>query len=178
MFSYYLSLAIRSLRRNKVLTALMPFIGRTRAEAEEKQARHNALVDPIVGLSTLSSHMNVDFSGYALDAPIADLEVAGMQGLFSLIRELSAERQLTLADVGRLYASGVLVPQVAGTAADIADWMGHIVGKQGADGFVITPVHLPSGFDDFVEQVVPELQRRGQFRLDYRGDTLRSYLQD
>ena len=161
----------------KVLTAVMPFVGASRAEAEDKRARHNALVDPIVGLSTLSSHMNVDFSGYALDAPVADLEVAGMQGLFSLIRELSAERQLTLADIGRMYASGVLVPQVAGTADDIADWMTHIVAQQGADGFVITPVHLPHGFDDFVDLVVPELQNRKQFRHDYQGDTLRSYLQ-
>ncbi|MEO6920621.1 MAG: LLM class flavin-dependent oxidoreductase, partial [Collimonas sp.] len=161
----------------KVLTAVMPFVGRTREEAEEKCARHNTLVDPIVGLSTLSSHMNVDFSGYALDAPIADLEVAGMQGLFSLIRELSAERQLTLADIGRMYASGVLVPQVAGNATDIADWMVNIIAQQGADGFVITPVHLPHGFEDFVDLVVPELQRRGQFRRDYEGDTLRSYLQ-
>jgi len=162
----------------KALTAMMPFVGKTRAEAEGKLAQHNALVDdPLVGLSTLSSHMNVDFSAYPLDAPIDDLQVAGMQGLFSLVKELSKEQKLTLADIGRLYARGVLVPQVAGTAADIADWMGNIIAQQGADGFVITPAHLPDGFDDFVDLVVPELQRRGQFRLEYEGDSLRSYLQ-
>jgi len=160
----------------KVLTALMPFVGASRPEAEDKRAQHNAMVDPVVGLSTLSSHMNVDFSAHALDAPIDDIPVAGMQGLFGLVKELSSEGRLTLADIGRLYASGVLVPQVAGTPADIADWMEHIVTQQGADGFVITPAHLPEGFDDFVDLVVPELQRRGQFRLDYEGDTLRSYL--
>jgi alkanesulfonate monooxygenase SsuD/methylene tetrahydromethanopterin reductase-like flavin-dependent oxidoreductase (luciferase family) len=154
----------------------MPFVGTSKAEAEDKRAQHNAMVDPVVGLSTLSSHMNVDFSAHALDAPIDDIQVAGMQGLFGLVKELSSEGRLTLADIGRLYASGVLVPQVAGTAADVADWMEHIVAQQGADGFVITPAHLPEGFDDFVGLVVPELQRRGQFRLDYEGDTLRSYL--
>jgi len=77
-----------------------------------------------------------------------------------------------------MYASGVLVPQVAGTAEDIADWMGNIVAHHGADGFVITPAHLPHGFEDFVDLVVQELQRRGQFRPDYQGYTLRSYLQD
>lgn len=161
----------------KVLTAVMPFVARSRAEAEAQRERHNAMVDPVVGLSTLSSHMNVDFSAHALDAPIDDIQVAGMQGLFSLVKELSSEGKLTLADIGRLYARGVLVPQVTGTAADIADWMEHIAAQQGADGFVITPAHLPEGFDDFVELVVPELQRRGQFRLDYEGDSLRSYLQ-
>ncbi|MNR82232.1 Nitrilotriacetate monooxygenase component A [compost metagenome] len=161
----------------KVLTALMPFVGKTREEAEQKRAQHNALVDdPLVGLSTLSSHMNVDFSAYPLDAPIEDLQVAGMQGLFSLVKELSQEQKLTLADIGRLYTRGVLVPQVVGTAADIADWMADIIAQQGADGFVITPAHLPDGFDDFVDLVVPELQRRGQYRLEYEGDTLRSYL--
>jgi FMN-dependent oxidoreductase (nitrilotriacetate monooxygenase family) len=161
----------------KVLTAMMPFVAESRAEAEEKCAQHNAMVDPLVGLSTLSSHMNVDFSMYPLDAPIEDVQVAGMQGLFSLVKELSTEQELTLADIGRLYASGVLVPQIVGTASDIADWMGNIIAQQGADGFVITPAHLPDGFDDFVDLVVPELQRRGQFRLEYEGDTLRSYLQ-
>lgn len=160
----------------KVLTAVMPFVGSSRAEAEDKRDRHNAMVDPIVGLSTLSSHMNVDFSVHALDAPIDDIEVAGMQGLFGVVRELSRERRLTLADIGRMYASGVLVPQVAGTASDVADWMADIVAQQGADGFVITPAHLPAGFDDFVDLVVPELQRRGQFRRDYAGATLRDYL--
>jgi len=160
----------------KVLTALMPFVGKSKAEAEDKRAQHNAMVDPVVGLSTLSSHMNVDFSAHAPDAPIDDIQVAGMQGLFGLVKELSSEGRLTLADIGRLYAGGVLVPQVAGTAAEVADWMENIVVQQGADGFVITPAHLPEGFDDFVDLVVPELQRRGQFRLDYEGDTLRSYL--
>ncbi|WP_083444803.1 LLM class flavin-dependent oxidoreductase [Herbaspirillum rhizosphaerae] len=160
----------------KVLTAVMPFVAASREQAEEQRARHNAMVDPAVGLSTLSSHMNVDFSRYALDAPVDDIQVEGMQGLFKLVKELSRDGSLTLADIGRLYASGVLVPQVASTAADIADWMEHIVAQQGADGFVITPTHLPEGFDDFVDLAVPELQRRGLFRWDYEGDTLRSHL--
>lgn len=162
----------------KVLTAVMPFVADTREAAEQQRDQHNALVDPIVGLSTLSSHMNVDFSAYPLDAPVQDVQVAGMQGLFGLVRELSAEQQLTLADVGRLYATGVLVPQIAGTASDVADWMAGIVEAGGADGFVITPAHLPDGFEAFVDGVVPELQRRGLFRRDYTGRTLRAHLSE
>lgn len=160
----------------KVLTAVMPFVAATREAAEQQRDQHNALVDPIVGLSTLSSHMNVDFSAYPLDAPVQDVQVAGMQGLFGLVRELSAEQQLTLADVGRLYATGVLVPQVAGTASEVADWMAGILEAGGADGFVITPAHLPDGFEAFVDGVVPELQRRGLFRREYTGRTLREHL--
>jgi FMN-dependent oxidoreductase (nitrilotriacetate monooxygenase family) len=160
----------------KILTAVMPFVAATREAAKALQAQHNALAEPLVGLSTLSSHMNVDFSEYALDAPIEDIQVAGMQGLFAVIREISAERRLTLADVGRLYATGVLVPQIAGTAADVADYLEHIIAQGGADGFVISPVHLPSGFDAFVDLVIPELQRRGSFRRDYAGRHLRDVL--
>lgn len=160
----------------KILSAVMPFVGRSRAHAEELRAQANELADPLVGLSTLSSHMNVDFSGYALDAPIGDVQVSGIQGLFKLLREISAERRLTLADAGRLYAQGVLTPQVAGTAAEVADWLEDIVAQGGADGFVISPSHLPHGFDDFVDGVVPELQRRGSFRKQYRGRHLREHL--
>ncbi|OWY28437.1 LLM class flavin-dependent oxidoreductase [Herbaspirillum robiniae] len=160
----------------KILSAVMPFVGASRAHAEELREQANALADPLVGLSTLSSHMNVDFSAYALDAPIGDVQVSGIQGLFKLLKEISAERQLTLADAGRLYAQGVLTPQVAGTAADVADWLEHIVAQGGADGFVISPSHLPHGFDDFVDGVVPELQRRGSFRRDYDGRQLRAHL--
>jgi FMN-dependent oxidoreductase (nitrilotriacetate monooxygenase family) len=160
----------------KVLTAVMPFVAHSRAEAEEKRDQHNGLVDPLVGLSTLSSHMNVDFSQFPLDAPIADIEVEGMQGLFKLVRELSAEKSLTLADVGRLYGTGVLVPQIAGTPGDVADWLQNVFEQRGADGFVVTPAHLPNGFYDFVELAVPELQRRGLFRRYYRGRRLRHHL--
>ncbi|SFB14483.1 hypothetical protein SAMN04515620_12090 [Collimonas sp. OK607] len=70
------------------------------------------------------------------------------------------------------------MPTVPGPVpAKARHWMGSIVAQRGTDGFVITPVHLPHGFEDFVDLVVPELQKRGEFRLDYQGDTLRSYLQ-
>lgn len=160
----------------KVLSAVMPFVGQSRAHAEELRAQANELADPLVGLSTLSSHMNVDFSAFALDAPIGEVQVSGIQGLFKLLKEISAERRLTLADAGRLYAQGVLTPQVAGTAADVADWLQDIVAGGGADGFVISPSHLPHGFDDFVDGVVPELQRRGAFRKEYAGRHLREHL--
>ncbi|KAF1045495.1 MAG: Nitrilotriacetate monooxygenase component A [Herbaspirillum frisingense] len=160
----------------KILSAVMPFVGQSRQHAEELRAQANELADPLVGLSTLSSHMNVDFSAFPLDAPIGDVQVSGIQGLFKLLKEISAERRLTLADAGRLYAQGVLTPQIAGTAVDIADWLQDIVAQGGADGFVLSPSHLPHGFDDFVDQVVPELQRRGAFRKEYRGLHLRDHL--
>ena len=161
----------------KVLTAVMPFVAASRAEAEALRDEHNALVHPIVGLSTLSSHMDFDFSSLPHNAPLAELEVGGMRGLFDVVRRLSAEGA-TLADIGRLYGQSVLVPQLAGIAADVADQLADLFEAEACDGFVVTPTHLPRGFDDFVAGVVPELQRRGLFRTAYAGSTLREHLRD
>lgn len=160
----------------RVLTAIQPFVGVSASEARDKQAVHNALVDPLVGLSTLSSHMNVDFSRFPLDTPIGDLQVQGMQGLFALIRELSRQDALTLADVGRLYGTGVLVPQIVGTPAQVTEQLVTIFEERGADGFVVSPAHLPYGFDDFVDGVVPQLQALKLFPRAYAGKTLRDHL--
>jgi FMN-dependent oxidoreductase (nitrilotriacetate monooxygenase family) len=181
MRRFYLDLKGRAERQGrdpaavKVLTAVMPFVGTSLAEAEEARAQHNALVHPLVGLSTLSSHMNLDFSRLPLDAPVADLKVEGMQGLFSVVRHLSGQG-LTLADVGRRYGESVLVPQLVGTAADIADQLQALFEAEACDGFVVTPAHLPHGFEPFVEQVIPALQARGLFRDSYGGTTLRDHL--
>jgi FMN-dependent oxidoreductase (nitrilotriacetate monooxygenase family) len=66
----------------KILTAVMPFVGRSRGEAEAQRDEHNALIHPLVGLSTLSSHSNQDLSGQPLDAPIESANSRGTQGLF------------------------------------------------------------------------------------------------
>jgi alkanesulfonate monooxygenase SsuD/methylene tetrahydromethanopterin reductase-like flavin-dependent oxidoreductase (luciferase family) len=160
----------------KILTAIMPFVAETRAAAEHKRDAHNALVHPLVGLSTLSSHTNVDLSTHNPDEPIAHVQSSGTRGLFASVIRLTDEQKLTLADIGRLYGRGVLVPQIAGTAAEIADYMQAIVEAEASDGFVISPAFLPDSFEEFVDQVVPELQRRDLFRQEYTGRRLRDHL--
>jgi FMN-dependent oxidoreductase (nitrilotriacetate monooxygenase family) len=160
----------------KILAAVMPFVGKTRAEAEALRDAHNERIHPLVGLSTLSSHSNFDFSTHPPDVPISDAQSKGTQGLFEAVKRITREEQLTLADVGMLYGRGVLVPQLAGTGAEIADYLESVVRADAADGFVISPAFLPDSLDAFVDAVVPELQRRGLFRRDYAGPTLRDHL--
>jgi alkanesulfonate monooxygenase SsuD/methylene tetrahydromethanopterin reductase-like flavin-dependent oxidoreductase (luciferase family) len=154
----------------------MPFVGETESIAREKQAFHNELADPISGLITLSTHTDHDFSQYELDAPVEDLQVAGSQGLFDVARRLSARDNLTLRDIGKLYAQGVMLPQFVGTASDVADQLEAAFNGGEADGFMISAAHTPGAFNDFVDAVVPELQRRGIFREHYTGTTLRDHL--
>jgi alkanesulfonate monooxygenase SsuD/methylene tetrahydromethanopterin reductase-like flavin-dependent oxidoreductase (luciferase family) len=104
------------------------------------------------------------------------VQSSGTQGLFAAVMRLTHEQGLTLADIGTLYGRGVLVPQIAGTAAEIADYMQAIVAAEASDGFVISPAFLPDSFEEFVDQVVPELQRRDIFRKEYTGRRLRDHL--
>ncbi|GAC66527.1 LLM class flavin-dependent oxidoreductase [Gordonia soli] len=160
----------------KIFPSFIPFIGETESIAREKQAFHNELADPVSGLITLSVHTDHDFSGYDLDAPLEDVQVSGTQGLFDVARRLSERDELTLRDIGRLYAEGVLLPQFVGTASDVADQIEESFTGGEADGFIVSTAQSPGTFNDFVDQVVPELQRRGLFRREYRGRTLREHL--
>jgi FMN-dependent oxidoreductase (nitrilotriacetate monooxygenase family) len=160
----------------KILFAVMPFLGETEAVAREKQDFHNSLVHPLVGLSTLSSHANYDLAQHPLDEEVRTVRVQGMQGLFESVVRLSEAEGLTLRDVGKLYGQGVLVPQLAGTAQQVAGQLATIFQDCACDGFVISPAFLPGAFEEFVELVVPELQRRGLFRTEYSGATLRDHL--
>ena len=159
----------------KILTAVMPFVGETEAIALTKQSLHNELVHPLVGLSTLSNHTNYDFSQHSLNEPVEKLEIPGMRGMFDLVLKLSQEEGLTLGDIGKLYGASVLVPQLVGTPTQVADQLEMIFQAQACDGFVISPAYLPGAFEEFVKFVVPELQRRGIFRTEYTGKTLREH---
>jgi FMN-dependent oxidoreductase (nitrilotriacetate monooxygenase family) len=160
----------------KIFPSFIPFVGETASIAREKQAFHNELADPISGLITLSVHTDHDFSQYNLDAPIEDIQVTGTQGLFEVARRLSQRDKLTLRDIGKLYAQGVLLPQLVGTASDIADQIEAGFKNHEADGYILSTAQSPGTFNDFVDYVVPELQRRGLYRKEYTGTTLREHL--
>ncbi|MEU9963534.1 hypothetical protein [Streptomyces malaysiensis] len=65
---------------------------------------------------------------------------------------------------------------IIGTAAEVADGMERWYTEGACDGFTVGAVHSPGAFEDFVRQVVPELQRRGVLRTEYEGKTLRDNL--
>ena len=160
----------------KIFPSLIAFVGETESIAREKQAYHNELADPISGLITLSAHTDHDFSRYNLDDPVADLTVPGCQGIFDVARRLSVNKNLTLRDIGQLYAQGVLLPHVVGTPSQIADEIEASFKGDEADGYIVSSGYAPGAYDEFVDLVVPELQRRGLFRRDYTSKTLRGHL--
>jgi FMN-dependent oxidoreductase (nitrilotriacetate monooxygenase family) len=166
----------RSPQECKIFPSVIPFIGETEAIAREKEAFHNELADPISGLITLSSHLSHDFAQYPIDEAIRDVKINGVRGLYDLAVRLTRKGNLTLRDIGRLYAQGVLLPHVVGTPVQIADQLEASFNNGEADGFIISPAYLPGAFEEFVQSVVPELQRRGLLRKEYTGKTLRENL--
>jgi FMN-dependent oxidoreductase (nitrilotriacetate monooxygenase family) len=160
----------------KVLMAMMPFIGESRQEAEDKRDLHDSLVDPLVGLSTLAAHANSDFSDLPLEASVEAVQSSGSQGNLAALKSIAAGQSITIADAGRIYGRGVMCPRFVGTPKDVADQMAEVVTSGAADGFVVSPAFLPDTFEDFVDAVVPILQQKALLRRDYRGKTLRDHL--
>ena len=160
----------------RIMMSVMPFIGATRAEAEALRDEHNALANPLVGLSTLGAHTNADFSELPMEADMAALVSSGSQGNLAALKSIAGDMPMTLAEAGRIYARGVMCPQVVGTARDVADELIAIVDEGAADGFAVSPAYLPDTFDAFVDGVVPLLRRAGRVRRAYHGPTLRGML--
>lgn len=161
---------------SKVLMAIMPFIGATRAEAEEKQALHDSLADPVAGLSTLAAHANTDFSSLPMEATVKEIAASGSQGNLAALRSITPDGGMTIAEAGGVYARGVMCPRAVGTAEEVADQLIAIIDSGAADGFVVSPAFLPDTFEDFVGAVVPLLQARGYLRRGYGGGQLRDLL--
>jgi FMN-dependent oxidoreductase (nitrilotriacetate monooxygenase family) len=159
----------------KILPAFCPVVGRTRAEAQAKYDQLQALIDPLAGLGSLYSSFG-DLSHYSLDSPVPDAAL-GKQELRSISAELVERVRREKPTIRELYLrSGLTGSARIGTPSDIADVMQEWFEAMACDGFNITPATLPGGGQDFVEMVVPELQRRGLFRTDYEGRTLRENL--
>ena len=160
----------------KILPAAFVVVGETVAEAEAKRAHLDSLVHYDSGIHSLSGMLNYDVSGYDPDGPLPEIpETNASKSARERIIEAARTRNLTIRQLAA-KAGSYLGLAFVGTPASIADEMEQWLEERGSDGFNIMFPYLPEGLDDFVDRVVPELQRRGLFRRDYEGTTLRDHL--
>ena len=160
-----------------VLPAIDIIIGETESIAKERQDYINSLVSVELGVAEISNAIGVDLSDYPLDKPLVDMEITqGARGVFDVIFKGANDRGLTLRDAGRAYGENQLTPQLVGTPQQIADHMQDMFESEACDGFVVSPSLSPSSYVQFVKTVVPELQRRGVYRTEYKGKTFRENL--
>lgn len=162
----------------KIMPGVFPVVGRTAAEAKERYEELQALVDPVIGLSQLGAMFpGVDFSGCDLDGPLPELpETNAIKSRQDALVAMAKRDNMTIRQL-YLYVAGARSHWiVVGSPEEIADQLEERFVKNAADGFNVMPPTMPGGFTDFVDLVVPELQRRGLFRTEYEGTTLRENL--
>ena len=165
-----------------ILPGLSPVIGSTEAEARRRSEELNELTDAEVGRERLSNRFGGhDFSHLPLDRPLSvddfpdPATVQAAQSRAGVITSLVARERLTLRQLLHRLAGARGHFTLAGTPEQVADAIEDWTSNGAADGFNLMPPVLPALLDDFVEQVIPILQKRGLFRTAYEAATLRGH---
>jgi FMN-dependent oxidoreductase (nitrilotriacetate monooxygenase family) len=162
----------------KVLAGLPVIVGESEQEALDKREALQGMIHPDVGRLRLGMDLELDLSDLPLDEPIPEELIPRTSNLhqmyFNRIVEMIRTEKLTLRQLYLRYERGNKT--LCGTVTSIADHMEEWLTADACDGFMLTFPTLPDGLEAFVHTVVPELQRRGLFRQDYTGVTLRDHL--
>jgi FMN-dependent oxidoreductase (nitrilotriacetate monooxygenase family) len=156
-----------------------PVCAATKAEAEDKMAVIQQLPLEIDQLSLLAEALNFDFAAKGLDEELTDAELASFSGIQTIrdrVLAVSGKRNPTVREFMQWSHRGRPDDAIVGGPADVADRLEEMFTEPVCDGFVVAATHVPGGYADFVEFVVPELQRRGLYHQDYAGTTLRENL--
>jgi FMN-dependent oxidoreductase (nitrilotriacetate monooxygenase family) len=161
----------------KMLFGMQPILGGTQAEALRNQQEHNALVPLEAGLAILSAHLDFDLAKLDLDTPVAESDEPALARMVSRFKHADGT-SMTLREAAERHGQSVGLPQFVGTPEEIADQMEAFIEYVGGDGFMLSAIHTPGAIEDFVDEVVPILQRRGRMRTEYRGATMRDILRD
>lgn len=163
----------------KLAPALKIIVGESAAQAEDKYAFTDALAKPIDGLVLLGEVLNVDFAGCPYDAPLGDdlLASMSMQSMRDRVVQMSGKKNPSVREFVEFSGRSTLKesPTFVGTATQVVDQMEEWF-QDACDGFVLQATTVPGSYEDIVRLVVPELQRRGLFRTEYPGATLRDTL--
>jgi FMN-dependent oxidoreductase (nitrilotriacetate monooxygenase family) len=160
----------------KILPACFVVVGETVDEARQKRAKLDSLVHYANAIGSLSIALGHDASKYDPDGPLPDIPEsnASKSGRERAIA-LAKSENLTVRQLAQRLG-GYSGLAMVGTPKTIADEMEEWLETEGSDGFTVMFPYLPGGLDDFVNGVIPELQRRGLFRREYEGKTLRENL--
>ena len=162
----------------KIMPGITPVLGRTEVEARAKYDELQALLPDDVALQSLS-HISggLDLRQFPLDGPLPDLPPSNAaKARQELVVRTARERNMTLREIARHTAAGTGHRVLVGTAEYMADELETWLKHDAADGFNVICNYYPVPFEEFSRQVIPELQRRGVFRREYEGTTLRQNL--
>jgi alkanesulfonate monooxygenase SsuD/methylene tetrahydromethanopterin reductase-like flavin-dependent oxidoreductase (luciferase family) len=169
----------RSADQVLILPGLVPILGSTEAEAK---ANEEALIErmiPAYGLRQLSHLYGRDLTGIDLDSPLPEVpvedDIEGHKSRTTLITKLARGEDLTVRGLLVKLAGGRGHRTFTGTPEQLADDIQQWFEQRASDGFNLQPGRLPRDLEIFVDEVVPILRKRGLFRHEYEGSTLREH---
>jgi FMN-dependent oxidoreductase (nitrilotriacetate monooxygenase family) len=159
-----------------IMPGFLPVLGGTEKEARDKLAQLDSWTDQSKVIGMLSDRLGHDISKYDLDGPLPELPVSEqIQSRARLLTDAARRDNLTLRQLAQMVATGRGHFVMCGTPEQIAARMEAWFVAGGADGFNVMPPYFPGGLDDFAAGVIPILQKRGLFRTEYEGTTLRDH---
>lgn len=161
----------------KVFPGTSIFVGATAEEADARYKQLQGLIPESVGIGVLSKMVGVDLSQCSPDDPLPELpETLGIRSFRNMIAEMAKRDGLNIRQLYQhvLPARGHVL--IKGDPGQVADVMEEWYRDKACDGFNIVAPYLPGGLDQIIDLVIPELQRRGLFRTEYEGTTLRDSL--
>lgn len=163
----------------KIMPGVSIFVAKTEQEAQEKYDFLNSLIHPEVGLSLLSALAGgINLAKFDLDAPFPKIEDADIN--FSsrqqMMIDIARKHNFSIRQLYQYIASARGHWTLIGTPEQVVDQLQEWFENDAADGFNVLPPTTPAGLNDFVDLIIPELQRRGLFRTAYEGKTLRENL--
>ncbi len=161
----------------KIMVGMTPIVADTDEDAVALQDHMRSLIPAELAVADLIALSGgFDFRDYDLDGPMPELPEsnAGKSHRQAII-DVAKRNGLSILETARYFAEGSYLKMV-GAPSTIADTMQEWLEADACDGFLAVPTHFPTGVEDFTQRVVPELQRRGIFRTEYTGTTLRENL--
>lgn len=162
-----------------ICLGVMCVAGATKSEAEDKMAVIEKLPLEIDALSLLAEGLNFDFATKKMDEPMTDAELGSLTGMLTIrdhVIKISGKPNPTVRDFLKYNNRGQTHGSIVGGPKEIADYLEDMFVNRGCDGFVVAATHVPGSYADFVQHVIPELQKRGLYHKDYAGTTLRQNL--
>jgi FMN-dependent oxidoreductase (nitrilotriacetate monooxygenase family) len=163
----------------KIMPGISPIVGSTEEEAQRRLTELNEGIDIGVAVQGLQNFMpDIDIHGFALDDAVPEISqmTQAQQSRQKLAWDMARREGMTMRQLALWFAGTRGHNTVIGTPEQIADQMQDFFESGACDGFNVMPMLFPDIFRDFAEQVVPVLQQRGLFRMDYTGETLRDHL--
>jgi len=156
-----------------IFSAMTVIVGRTEAEALAKRDEYTRYIQPEAALALFSGWTGIDFSKYALDEPMRFEKNDAVHSIVEAFTRADRAKPWTIREIAQYGGLGGPSPKLIGSPQQIADGLQKWIEDTDVDGFNLAYVVMPETFSDFVDLVVPELQRRGVYKEAYRPGTLR-----